>query len=68
MGEEKFICVRYFEIIGEYTAAACARSGAFLEQVITTNNYAHANEAKPYLASLQGWHLQKVSLASIRAT
>ena len=32
-----FICVRCFEIIGEYSAAACTRSGAFLEQVITTS-------------------------------
>ena len=30
------ICVRCFEKIGEYSAAACARSGAFLVQVITT--------------------------------
>ena len=36
LGEDKFICVRYFEIFGEYSAAACTRSGAFLEQVITT--------------------------------
>ena len=35
-GEDKFICVRWFEIIGEYSAAACTRSGTFLEQVITT--------------------------------
>ena len=34
--EDKFICVRCFEIIGEYSAAICTRSGAFLEQVITT--------------------------------
>ena len=32
-----FICVQRFETIGEYSAAACTRSGAFLEQVITTN-------------------------------
>ena len=37
LGEDKFICVRCFEIIGEYSAAACTHSGAFLEQVITTN-------------------------------
>ena len=36
MGEDKFICVRCFEIIGEYSAAACTRSGDFLEQVIIT--------------------------------
>ena len=36
LGEDKFICVRCFEIIGEYSAAICTRSGAFLEQVITT--------------------------------
>ena len=29
--------MRCSEIIGEYSAAACARSGAFLEQVITTS-------------------------------
>ena len=39
LGEDKFICVRCFEIIGEYSAAACTRSGAFLEQVITTRKY-----------------------------
>ena len=33
LGEDKFICVRCFEIIGEYSAAACTRSGAFLIQV-----------------------------------
>ena len=37
LGGDKFICVRCFEIIGEYSAAACTHSGAFLEQVITTN-------------------------------
>ena len=37
LGEDKCICVRCFEIIGEYSAAACTHSGAFLEQVITTN-------------------------------
>ena len=31
-----FICVRCFELIGEYSAAACTRSGVFLEQVVTT--------------------------------
>ena len=36
LGEDKFICVLCFEIIGEYSAAACTRSGTFLEQVITT--------------------------------
>ena len=25
LGEDKFICVRCFEIIGEYSAAACTR-------------------------------------------
>ena len=43
-----FICVRCFEIIGEYSAAACTRSYSlgsifrffrFLEQVMTTNNH-----------------------------
>ena len=34
---DKSICVRCFEIIGEYFAAARTRSGAFLEQIITTN-------------------------------
>ena len=38
LGEDKFICVRWFEIIGEYSAAVCTRSGAFLEQVIATNS------------------------------
>ena len=32
LGEDKFICVRCFEMIGEYSGT---RSGAFLEQVIT---------------------------------
>ena len=36
LGEDKFICVLCFEMIDEYSAAACTRSGAFLEQVITT--------------------------------
>ena len=36
LGEDKFICVLCFEIIGEYSAAACTRSRTFLEQVITT--------------------------------
>ena len=40
--EDKFICVRSFEIIGEYSTAACTRSGAFLEQVITTSKYRKA--------------------------
>ena len=31
------ICVQRFETIGEYLSASCNRSGAFLEQVITTN-------------------------------
>ena len=39
LGEDKFICVRSFEIIGEYSTAACTRSGAFLEQIITTSKY-----------------------------
>ena len=39
LGEDKFICVRCFEKIGEYSAAACTRWGAFLEQVITTSCY-----------------------------
>ena len=37
LGEDKFICVRCFEKISEYSAAACTRSGDFLEQVITTS-------------------------------
>ena len=37
LGEDKLICVRCFEIIGEYFAAARTRSGAFLEQIITTS-------------------------------
>ena len=38
LGEDKFICVRCFEIIDEYSAYACTRSGVFfLEQVITTS-------------------------------
>ena len=40
LGEDKFICVRCFEIIGEYSAAACTRSKDFLEQVITTSDNA----------------------------
>ena len=32
-----FIWVRCFEIIAEYSAAACTRSGASFEQVITTS-------------------------------
>ena len=32
--DQIYLC---FEIIGEYSAAACTRSGAFLEQVITTS-------------------------------
>ena len=39
MGEDKFICVGHFEIIGEYSAAACTCSEAFLEQAITTSKY-----------------------------
>ena len=38
LGEEKFICVRCFEIIDDYSSAACTRSAAFFEQVITTSN------------------------------
>ena len=34
-----FICVRCFEIIGKYSAAACTRPGAFLEQVISTSGH-----------------------------
>ena len=33
------ICVRCFEIIGKYSAAACTRPGAFLEQVISTSGH-----------------------------
>ena len=29
LGEDKFICVRCFEIIGEYSADACTRLGVF---------------------------------------
>ena len=36
LGEDKLICVRCFVILCEYSTAACTRSGAFLEQVITT--------------------------------
>ena len=34
-----FICLQCFEIICEYLVAACTRSGASLEQVVTTSNY-----------------------------
>ena len=37
LGKDKYVCVRCFEIIGEYSAAARTRSGAFLETVLTTN-------------------------------
>ena len=37
LGEDKFVCGQCFEIIGEYSAAACTHSGDFLEQVITTS-------------------------------
>ena len=36
LGEDKLISVWCFEILCEYSTAACTRSGAFLEQVITT--------------------------------
>ena len=36
LGEDKLICVQCFEILCEYSTAASTRSGAFLEQVITT--------------------------------
>ena len=52
--EDKFICVRCFGIIGEYSAAACTRSGAFLEQVITTStNTEHGSslQAAPVVAT-----------------
>ena len=42
-----FICVRCFELIGEYSAAACTRSGAFLEQVITTSDWEHISPPSP---------------------
>ena len=38
LGEDKFTYVRCFEIIGEYSAAACTRSGVFLQQIMTTIN------------------------------
>ena len=39
LGEDKLICVQCFEILCEYSTAACTRSRDFLEQaeVITTN-------------------------------
>ena len=39
LGENKFVCGRCFEIIGKYSAAACTRPGAFLEQVISTSGH-----------------------------
>ena len=48
LGEDKCICVRCFEIIGEYSTAACTRSGDFLEQVITTTKHSHSGANDGY--------------------
>ena len=37
LGRRQIYLREVFEIIGKYSAAACTRSGAFLEQVITTS-------------------------------
>ena len=48
LGEDKCICVRCFEIIGEYSTAACTRLGDFLEQVITTTKHSHSGANDGY--------------------